>query len=204
MTAPEATVVAVDEVEELAVDGLRRLLAAARETPGGGLAWTTGPSDDELDPMLYGGTAGNVPVLLEAWRHFGDDSCADAALRAARGLADFVDGMDDDSLYFGRTGTALVLRAVHDALGDRAAGAAADRALHLVRSRFDGTRWGELFELMGGNAGIGLGALLAGDAELAVLAARSLLPDDASPLHLPCHFPCHSSAPSDATARRRP
>ncbi|MGW2728899.1 lanthionine synthetase LanC family protein [Streptomyces sp. NPDC001494] len=126
-------------------------------------------------PDALSGTAGIVPVLLEAWRHFGDDSYADTALRAARGIADRVDGMDDDSLYFGRTGMALVLRAVHDELGDTAAGAAADRAPALVRSRFDGTRWGELFELMGGNAGIGLGALVAGDAELAVLAVEPYL-----------------------------
>ncbi|MGW0995758.1 lanthionine synthetase LanC family protein [Streptomyces sp. NPDC002523] len=170
MTAPETKVVAVDEVEELVVDGLRWLTAAARETSGGGLAWAARPSDDEVTPMLYSGTAGHIPVLLEAWRHFGDDSYADTALRAARGLADSVDSVDDDSLYFGRTGMALALRAVQEELGDKAAGAAADRALQLVRSRFDGTRWGELFELMGGNAGIGLGALLAGDAELAVLA----------------------------------
>jgi hypothetical protein len=175
MTTPEATVVAVDEAEALAVDGLRWLTAAARETDGGGLAWTTRPSDDEFNPMLYSGTAGIVPVLLEAWRHFGDDSYADAALRAARGLAGLVDGIEDDSLYFGRTGMALALRAVHDRLGDSAAGAAADRALELVRSRFDGTRWGELYELMGGNAGIGLGALAAGDAELAVLALEPYL-----------------------------
>ncbi|MFD1273030.1 lanthionine synthetase LanC family protein [Streptomyces kaempferi] len=121
MTAPEATVVVVDEVEGLAVDGLRWLTGAARETAGGGLAWTTRPSDDEPDPMLYSGTAGNVPVLLEAWRHFGDDSYADAALRAARGIADSIDGIDDDSLYFGRTGMALVLRALHEELGDTAA-----------------------------------------------------------------------------------
>lgn len=175
MTAPEAKVMAVDEVEGLAVDGLRWLTAAARETPDGNLAWPTRLSDEDVDPMLYSGTAGVVPVLLEAWRHFGDDSYADAALRAARGLADSVDGVDDDSLYFGRTGMALVLRVVHDELGDKAAGTAADRALELVRSRFDGTRWGELFEQMGGNAGIGLGALLAGDAELAVLAVEPYL-----------------------------
>ncbi|MFF9200283.1 lanthionine synthetase LanC family protein [Streptomyces sp. NPDC014986] len=166
---------AVGEAEGLAVDGLRWLTAAARDTAGGGLAWTDVPSSDEGDPMLYSGTAGIVPVLLEAWRHFGDDSYADTAARAARGLVDRVDGIDDDSLYFGRTGIALVLRALHDELGDTAAGAAADRALDLVRSRFDGTRWGELFELMGGNAGIGLGALAAGDAELAVLAMEPYL-----------------------------
>ena len=175
MTAPEATVVTVDEVEELAVDGLRWLIGAARETSGGGLAWSRKPSDDELTPMLYSGTAGNVPALLEAWRHFGDDSYADAALRAGLSLADSVDGIDDDSLYFGRTGVALVLRTLHEELGDAAAGAAAERALELVRSRFDGTRWGALFELMGGNAGIGLGALLTGDPELAVLAVEPYL-----------------------------
>lgn len=175
MRAPEAMAVTVDEVEEAATEGLRWLIGAARDTPGGGLAWTTRPSDDELNPMLYSGTAGNIPVLLEAWRHFGDDSYADAALRAGRSLADAVDGIDGDSLYFGRTGMALVLRTLHEELGDPAAGAAADHALDLVRSRFDGTRWGELFELMGGNAGIGLGALLAGDPELALLAVEPYL-----------------------------
>lgn len=175
MTEVDGTTVAVDEVEALAEDGLRWLLAAARETADGGLGWPGKPSDDELDWAFYGGTAGIVPVLLEAWRHFGDDSYADTALRAARGLAASVDGVDHDSLYFGRTGMAVALRAVHDALGDTAAGAAADRALELVRSHFDGTRWGDLFELMGGNAGIGLGALAVGDAELAVLALEPYL-----------------------------
>lgn len=171
----DAAVPTVDEVEALAVDGLRWMLAAARDTGDGALAWTTRPSDDELNPMLYGGTAGIVPALLEAWRHFGDDSYADAAVRAARGLADRVDDVEDDSLYFGRTGMALALWAVHTELGDTAAGAAARRALELVRSGFDGERWGELFELMGGNAGIGLGALAAGDADLAVLALEPYL-----------------------------
>ncbi|MFF3445956.1 lanthionine synthetase LanC family protein [Streptomyces sp. NPDC002667] len=175
MTAPEAPAVTVGDVEELAADGLRWLAGTARETSGGGLGWASRPSDSGLDPSLYSGTAGTVPVLLEAWRHFGDDSYADSALRAGLGLADRADGVEDDSLYFGRTGIALVLRTLERELGDTAAGAAADRALERVRSRFDGTRWGELYELMGGNAGIGLGALLAGDADLAVLAVEPYL-----------------------------
>ncbi len=172
MTLDEAEAPTADEVEALAVDGLRWMLAMARDTKDGGLAWTTRPSDDELNPMLYSGTAGVIPVLLEAWRHFGDDSYADTAVRAARSLADSVEGHEDDSLYFGRTGMALALKAVHADLGDSAAGTAAERALDLVRSRFDGTRWGELFELMGGNAGIGLGALVAGAQDLAVQAVE--------------------------------
>ncbi|KUL44527.1 lanthionine synthetase LanC family protein [Streptomyces regalis] len=159
-----------DEVEALAVEGLRWMLSAARDTGGGGLGWPVRESDDDVDPMFYNGTAGVVPVLLEAWRHFGDDAYADRALRAARSLVDVVDAYPDDSLYFGLTGIALVLRTVHRELGCADADLAADRALDRVRSRFDGTRWGDLFELMGGNAGIGLGALAAGDAELAVCA----------------------------------
>ncbi|MFI7345114.1 lanthionine synthetase LanC family protein [Streptomyces sp. NPDC049936] len=175
MTTPGGPAVTADDVEELAAEALRWLTGAAREAPDGSLSWPKRPSDDASEPTLYSGTAGNIPVLLEAWRHFGDDAYADTALRAARALAQDVDEIDDDSLYFGRTGLALVLRAVQEQLGDRASGAAADRALALVRSRFDGTRWGTLFELMGGNAGIGLGALLAGDADLAVLAMEPYL-----------------------------
>lgn len=170
MSSVEATAVDVDEVEALAVDGLRWLLAVGREGEDGGLAWASRPSDDAPDPDLYCGTAGVVPVLLEARRHFGDEAYGDAALRAARSLATAAVDVTDDSLYFGRTGIALALRAVHDQLGDTASGAAAEQALQTVQSRFDGTRWGELFELMGGNAGIGLGALACGDPELAVLA----------------------------------
>ncbi|MFG3512381.1 lanthionine synthetase LanC family protein [Streptomyces bobili] len=167
--------VRAEEVEALAADGLRWLLRVARETDGGGLGWPAAPSGEAVETDLYTGTAGIVPTLLEARRHFGDDTYGDAALRAARTLAVAAGTGEDDSLYFGRTGIALVLRAVHRELGDSAAGAAADLALARVRSRFDGTRWGELFELMGGNAGIGLGALAAGDTDLAVRAVEPYL-----------------------------
>src|SRR3954463_9158619 len=143
MTAVDGGTVQVDDVEELAVDGLRWLVAAARETADGGLAWPTAPSQEKTDPTLYSGTAGIVSVLLEAWRHLGNDSYADLALRAGRGLAAAVDGHEDDSLYFGRSGMALVLHTLRDELGDTASGSAADRAMALVRSHFDGERWGE-------------------------------------------------------------
>src|SRR5205814_6957822 len=74
------------------------------------------------------------------------------------------------SLYFGLAGMAVALHAVHSLLGDASAAEAAGRALNQVRSRFDGQRWSEMFELLGGNAGIALGALHGGDLELAVLA----------------------------------
>lgn len=175
MTEVDGTTVRTDEVEALAADGLRWLVAAARETADGGLVWPSAPSEEEPNPVLYDGTAGIVTVLLEAWRHFGDDSWADLALRAGRGLAAAVDGLEDDSLYFGRSGVALILSTLHDELGDTACGTAADRAMALVRSRFDGERWGELFELMGGNGGIGLTALAVGDPGFAVLAVEPYL-----------------------------
>ncbi|MFE9969351.1 lanthionine synthetase LanC family protein [Streptomyces hirsutus] len=175
MKAAEAMSTAVGEVEALTADALRWLLGNAREAENRSLAWSATPTDDELDPTLYSGTAGVIPVLLEAWRHFGDDRYGDAALRAARSVSDAVDCREDNSLYSGLTGLAFALRAVHDELGAPDAAAAASRALELVRARFDGTRWGDWFELLGGNAGIGLGALAAGDTDLAVLALEPYL-----------------------------
>ncbi len=142
----------------------------------GALDWMIGAArGPEPDHTLYSGEAGVVLALLEAQRHFGDDRYGDAALRGAAALMAAADVEEDCSLYFGLTGLAVTLRAVHELLGDEAAGRAADRALSRVRSRFDGQRWGEMFELLSGNAGIALGALHAGDLDLAVLAAEPYL-----------------------------
>ena len=153
----------------LALGALDWLLTSARPA-GNGLEWTDAPSDGEVDFSLYNGGAGIVLALLEAPRHFGDDRYGDAALRGARALAAAIDQQDNCSLYLGLTGMAVALRAVHDLLGDASAGVAVDHALALIRSRFDGERWGEGFELIYGNAGIALGALSLGDVELASLA----------------------------------
>jgi hypothetical protein len=175
------------QAEELAAGALDWLLGTARVTraasgatdndgaSASGLAWTARPSDDEVNPMLYNGTSGVVLTLLEAWAHFRDDRFADAALRAARGLAVTAEEWDHSSLYFGRAGIAVALHAVGEALGDASATAAATRSLDLVRARFDGTGFGEQFELMVGNAGIALAALACGDTDLAVLAAEPYL-----------------------------
>jgi Lanthionine synthetase C-like protein len=79
------------------------------------------------------------------------------------------------SLYFGLAGLAFALREAGDILGAGLAARAAVSALDLVRSRFDGQRWADQFELLGGNAGIALGALRAGDLDLAVLAVTPYL-----------------------------
>lgn len=154
---------------DLAVGALDWLLARARPTEAG-LTWRSTDTDDEPNPTLYSGAAGIVLALLEGQRHTTDDRYGDAALRGAHALAAAVDETEDSSLYFGLTGMAVALRAVDTVLGDRRSAEAADRALRRVRARFDGQRWSPMFELLAGNAGIGLGALQAGDVDLAVLA----------------------------------
>jgi hypothetical protein len=165
--------------ESLAAGALKWMIGSAHSTEAG-LTWGNTAIDDEADHTLYSGGAGVVLALLEAQRHFRDDRYGDAALRGAAALAAAVDDEASCSLYFGLTGMAVALRAVHRLLGDELAARAADRALSHVRSRFDGRRWGKMFELLGGNAGIALGALHAGDLELAVLAVVPYL-DTADP-----------------------
>lgn len=163
-----------EAAESLALGALDWLLGSARSTKEG-LTWAAAVPGDEANFTLYHGSAGIVLTLLEAQRHFGDDRYGDAAIRGAAAIAAAADRDENCSLYFGLAGMAVALHAVHVQLGDSSAGATARRALDRVRSRFDGQRWGVMFELLGGNAGIALGALHAGDLELAILAAEPYL-----------------------------
>jgi hypothetical protein len=174
----------VTRAEELGRQGLEWLLGQARESDrvSGALAWPYAPSVEETNPTFRYGTAGIVLALLEGGGHFGDDRYADAALRGARSIAAAVPSWDTDSLHTGLAGMAFPLRAVARLSGDEASGDAADRALERIRARFDSEtgRWNEMFELLAGNAGIGLGALAADDVELALLAVTPYL-DSADP-----------------------
>jgi Lanthionine synthetase C-like protein len=106
----------------------------------------------------------------------GDDRFAVAAVRGARAIAVAVGReWELSSLYFGLAGMAFALRAAAGMLGERDADLAAARALHQVRSRFDGEGWADQFELLGGNAGIALAAAGVGDLDLAVLAVTPYL-----------------------------
>jgi lanthionine synthetase-like protein len=145
------------------------LVASARSTEHG-VAWADTRSSDELVPNLYSGGAGIVMTLLEAQRHYGDDRFGDLAISASRDIGDRVETWEHCSLYFGLTGMAVALQTVHEMLGDSLARERARRALELVRDRFDGERWSDQFELLGGNAGIALGALRLGDIDLALTA----------------------------------
>ncbi|MET0694940.1 MAG: lanthionine synthetase LanC family protein [Propionibacteriaceae bacterium] len=126
------------------------------------------PELDVEGPSLYYGLAGVLLALREADQHFNDESYSRAVERAADLLSEQVDGLEDCSLYFGLAGVAVALRAV-------GRDEAADRALRRVWARFDGQRWHDMFELLGGNAGIGLGALQTGDLDLAVAAVEPYL-----------------------------
>ncbi|MFC8665902.1 lanthionine synthetase LanC family protein [Streptomyces sp. NPDC057199] len=160
---------APDDAESLAVGALEWLMRAARDSDDR-VAWPNTRADDQVTPVLYNGTSGVLPALLDAWRYFADDRYADMALRGARSVADAVEDWEDSGLYTGVAGMAVALRGVHRVLGDTAAGAAADRALDVLRSRYDGAGWNDWFELIFGNAGIALAALECGDLDLAQLA----------------------------------
>ena len=160
------TTSAPDDAESLAVGALGWLLTAAQEA-GDGMTWPRTPDDAVFDPTLYSGTSGVLPTLLDAWRHFGDDRYADAALRGARSVAAAVDDWQSSGLYTGVAGMAVALTGVHRVLGDAAAGEAARRALDVLRSRYDGAGWNEHCELIVGNAGIALAVLWCDDLDLA-------------------------------------
>ena len=123
---------------------------------------------DREDPSLYHGLAGVVLALHEAHVHFGDDRYGEAVARGAEKQTAQVEVLENCSLYFGLAGVGMTLQALgHDD--------AAQRAWQRVRSGFDGRRWNDMFELLTGNAGIGLGALHAGDLDLAVTAVTPYL-----------------------------
>jgi len=149
-------------------DQLSRGVQAARLAHGAADWLLDGMGADSGDASLYQGLAGVVLALHEAYQHFGDDRYRQAVTRGADALSAQVDGLEGCSLYFGLAGVAVALRAL-------GRDAAADRALNRVRDRLDGQRWNEMFELFMGNAGIGLGALRAGDLDLAVTAVTPYL-----------------------------
>jgi hypothetical protein len=166
--------------EELALAALEWVTGTAI-ADGDGVWWSGVPSSAEPDPTLYHGTAGIVLALLEAHAHFGDPRWGELAGRGTRWLAAAIDTLDTSrypALYFGATGTAFALHEAAERLGDdetEGARAAAARGLAAVRAAYDGERWGDAYELMLGNAGIGLAALRLGDAELAEAAVAPYL-----------------------------
>jgi hypothetical protein len=151
-----------------ASEQLSRGVEAARLARGAVDWLIEGAAVDPEDPSLYHGLAGVVLALQEAQQHFGDDRYSQAVTRGADALGEMVDRLEDCSLYFGLAGVAVALNAVGRS-------AAADRSLSRIRERFDGQRWNEMFELLAGNAGIGLGALHVGDVDLAVSAVTPYL-----------------------------
>lgn len=162
------------DAKELLEPALEWMISSARGGESGSLAWPEQRSEAEPAASLYMGTAGVVITLLEAHHALGVDRYAELAARGARWLAQQLDDTES-GLYLGLTGTAFALSAVERSLGDADAGKASRRALDTVRSRFDGRRWNEFTELLYGHAGIALGALAAGDLDLAVLACDGLV-----------------------------
>lgn len=123
---------------------------------------------DRTDPSLYHGQAGVLLAVQEAQTHFNEPDYAAAVDRGADALTASLDSVLDSSLYFGLSGVAF-------ALGALGRPDAARNALRQVIARRDGDRWGPMFELLSGNAGIGLAALSTGELDLAVSAVTPYL-----------------------------
>lgn len=144
----------VDEVRDLARDAAHWLVEQLRVKDG--------------DLSLYHGLAGILLALVEADQAVGGEDFGRSVADGLESLVATLDKVQDSSLYFGLTGVAFTLQALGRPED-------AQRALGHVRDRFDGQRWGPMFELLSGNAGVGLGALHAGDLELAVTAVLPYL-----------------------------
>ncbi|QNE20595.1 lanthionine synthetase C family protein [Kribbella qitaiheensis] len=140
----------------------------AAELARGAADWLLDSIEGCEDLSLYHGLPGIVLALQECAEHFGDARYQRAVEAGADALTAGIDSLEDSSLYFGLAGVAVGLRAV-------GRDDPAQRALGRIRDRFDGQRWSPMFELLVGNAGIGLGALGAGDLELAVAAVTPYL-----------------------------
>jgi hypothetical protein len=130
---------------------------------GGAADWLVEHPDTAGDPSLYNGSAGVVLALQEAAKALVEPRYGRAAAKGLDKLVAAINDVQDSSLYFGSAGVAFAVWALGSP--DEAM-----QALGVVRSCFDGQRWGPMFELLGGNAGVGLAALHAGDLELAVMA----------------------------------
>ena len=141
---------------------METLLDHARPVDGG-LAWPDVPSRADADPTLYSGGAGIVVALVEGHRHTGDQRYRDAAERGADLLETALAEEDSAALHFGATGVAVALAA---------AGRSPAPALDRVRRMRDGQWSTDPAELMGGNAGIALGALACGEPDLAETAVE--------------------------------
>jgi hypothetical protein len=149
-------------------DDVERVARAAADWLAERVGEQTAAPPADRDPSLYHGLAGMLLGLNEARHHFDDDRYGEAVERGADALTEHVDVEESASLYFGLAGLAFALRAL-------GRDDAADRALSRVRAGFDGERWNDMFELLVGNAGIALGALHAGDVDLAVSAVTPYL-----------------------------
>lgn len=170
---------ALDDPTLLSERALQWMIASATVTDAG-LGWTPTRTSEAIDPALYSGGSGIVMALLEAHRHFGALHYADVAMAASHELSFAWEQVDDCSLYFGVMGIAVALQSVHEVLGDDRARANVEKIVERVRTQFDGDRWGTQFEMLGGNAGIALGALRVGDLDLAVTAVTPYV-DQAEP-----------------------
>ena len=128
-----------------------------------GLTWPSHPGVGSGAPTtLYHGSAGGVLFLLELAELDGDDALRDDAYRAADFLARAIDAdaIASTGLYTGLTGVGYVLGEAADvsdsALHRSAALEVLERVLGRAHVADAGASWGDVTDVIGGTAGIGL------------------------------------------------
>ncbi|MEA2379185.1 MAG: hypothetical protein QOD13_3092, partial [Thermoleophilaceae bacterium] len=152
------------------LDGAARVAESLRSwarPAGDGLAWPARPSDDQVSPRLYSGTAGVVVFLTEAALALDDARLADAARRGCRYLVESMHADGASGLYMGIAGTGFALAEAGKRLGDAAAVDGASAAFEEVRRRAEpvgaGVEWSPITDVVAGGAGTGLALLWAAE-----------------------------------------
>lgn len=178
---------------EAAVQAARWIHTARVESPQG-VVWLQGPERPEglsSSSDLYSGGAGVVLFLLEMARATGDPAYQKEAMRGAdaliRGLPPATDpSLAEDGLYTGVAGIGFALERVYEDTGEAAYRKGADRCRDLIhasaRPAGAGVEWGEVTDIISGDAGTGLYLLQRAQAaddpaslELAARAGRRLI-----------------------------
>jgi lantibiotic modifying enzyme len=171
---------------QVALDAARWIRSSGVHTERG-TAWPTDPDDPKtVNTTLYSGVPGVVLFFLEAHRSTGDDSYLKEAQRGADHLLAELPHEKETGLYVGLAGIGFALEETYKVTR---ADKYRDGARHCLQGLKDrarkvgrGVEWGDVTDVISGNAGTGLFLLYAarelGDEsarELAVQAGRRLI-----------------------------
>ena len=140
-----------------------RWIEGSRQETASGLAWPADPNRPESVGFdLYNGMPGVVLFLTELHHATGDERWRDAARRGADHLGAALTAVEPlgEGLYSGLAGLVFTFQTVADLGGsarpESLAHAAMDQLVARARQDDQGVEWNGSWDIIGGNAGIGL------------------------------------------------